>query len=157
MWPNDSAVLLWADRSTLKVTTFILITKLSGSMQVVFHSSCAALILKFWITQIIRKTVFILRYFSSFLPEDLVLLKETLSKESSARKSRSEILLAFECFLMYFQVPVGSPFKSYIMYNLSVYFTSMIKKKPLKLGIKLIISNHSLQPSFVAGLPWAVE
>lgn len=57
-----------------------------------------------------------------------MLLKEALSKEFSARKSRSEILLAFECFVMYFQVPVGSPFKSYIMYNLSV-FTSMIYKK----------------------------
>lgn len=81
-----------------------------------------------------------------------MLLKEVFSKEFSARKSRSEILLAFECFLMYFQVPVGSPFKSYIMYN-SSGFTSMILKRNLKIGIKLIISNHSLQPSFVAGLP----
>lgn len=80
-----------------------------------------------------------------------MLLKEALSKEFSARKSRCEILLTFECVLMHFRVPVGSPFKSYIMYNLSD-FTSMIKKE-LKIGIKLIISNHSLQPSFVAGLP----
>lgn len=57
-----------------------------------------------------------------------MLLKEALSKEVSARKSRSEVLLAFECFLMYFGVLPGSPFRSYIRYNLSVYFTSMVKK-----------------------------
>lgn len=57
-----------------------------------------------------------------------MLLKEALSKAFPARLSRSEILLAFEYVLMHFQVPVGSPFKSYIMCNLSG-FTSMIKKK----------------------------